>query len=78
MTIFKDFESFNEYTGLPKPLDNDIDIGYYDPQNMLLKSEPVTVDFFRISIKINLLTSGYPNRLMQYSSTALNYRRVRM
>ncbi|MCW3091936.1 MAG: AraC family transcriptional regulator [Ferruginibacter sp.] len=52
---FKDFKSFNQYLGLPKPLDNDIDIGYYDPPNMLLKSEPVTVDFYRISIKINFI-----------------------
>lgn len=55
MTFFKDFESFNKYIGLPKPLDNDIDIGYYDPPNMLLKSAPVTVDFYRISIKINFI-----------------------
>ncbi len=55
MALFKDFESFNNYIGLPKPLDNDIDIGYYDPPNMLLKSDPVTVDFYRISIKINFI-----------------------
>ena len=55
MTLFKDFESFNKYIGLPKPLDYDIDIGYYDPPNMLLKSEPVMVDFYRISIKINFV-----------------------
>jgi AraC family transcriptional regulator, transcriptional activator of pobA len=53
MRIFKDFKSFNEYVGLPTPLDDNIDIGYYDPPNMLLKSEPVMVDFYRISIKIN-------------------------
>ena len=61
MTFFKDFESFNKYIGLPKPLDNDIDIGYYDPPNMLLKSEPVTVDFYRISIKLNFTDKTVPN-----------------
>lgn len=55
MTLFKDFDSFNQYIGLPQPLDNDIDIGYYDPPNMLLKSAPVTIDFYRISIKINFI-----------------------
>jgi len=60
MTCFKDFESFNKYIGLPKPLDNDIDIGYYDPPNMLLKSEPVMVDFYRISIKINFIDKSVP------------------
>ena len=55
MKIFKEFESFNEYVGLKKPIDNDIDIGYYDPINMRLQSEPVIVDFYRISIKINFI-----------------------
>jgi AraC family transcriptional activator of pobA len=61
MKIFKDFTSYNKYIGLPKPLDNDIDIGYYDPPNMLLKSEPVMVDFYRISIKINFKDKSTPN-----------------
>jgi len=52
---FKDFKSFNEYIGLPTPLDNDIDIGYYDVANMRLKSDPVAVDFYRISIKSNFV-----------------------
>jgi len=55
MSIFKDFESFNKYIGLPKPLDNDIDIGYYDVSAMRLKSDPVSVDFYRISIKSNFI-----------------------
>lgn len=53
MTKFTDFKSFNKYIGLLDPLDKDIDVGYYDPPNMLLKSDPVMVDFYRISIKIN-------------------------
>ncbi len=55
MKLFKDFTSFNAYLGLAEPLDNDIDIGYYDPPNMLLKSEPVMVDFYRVSFKINFI-----------------------
>src|SRR5436190_19824270 len=61
MTVFKEFQSFNKYIGLPKPLDNNIDIGYYDPPNMLLKSDPVVVDFYRISIKINFTDKTVPN-----------------
>lgn len=55
MRTFKNFETFNQYIGLPKPLDSDIDIGYYDVSKMLLQSEPVAVDFYRISIKSNFI-----------------------
>lgn len=61
MKKFKDFQSFNEYIGLPKPLDNTIDIGYYDAPNMLLKSEAIMIDFYRISIKINFIDNTTPN-----------------
>ena len=60
MKTFNDFASYNEYLGLPKPLDNDIDVGYYDPPTMLSKSEPIAVDFYRISIKINLVNKLSP------------------
>lgn len=60
MKTFNDFTSYNEYLGLPKPLDNDIDVGYYDPPTMLSKSEPIAVDFYRISIKINLVNKLSP------------------
>ena len=60
MKLFKDFQSYNNYIGLDKPLDNDIDVGYYDPPNMLLKSEAVMVDFYRISIKINFKSKITP------------------
>lgn len=60
MKIFKDFKAFNEYIGLPIPLDNDIDVGYYDPPNMLLKSAPVMVDFYRISFKTNFVDKTTP------------------
>jgi AraC family transcriptional activator of pobA len=61
MTLFKDFKAYNQYLGLAKPLDNDIDIGYYDPPKMLLKSEPVMIDFYRISFKLNFVDKTTPN-----------------
>ncbi len=61
MEIFKDFTAFNEYLGVEKPLDNDIDIGYYDPANMRLKSEPIRVGFYRVSFKINFTDKTTPN-----------------
>lgn len=61
MKTFNDFKSYNAYIGLTEPLDNDIDVGYYDPPNMLLKSDPVMVDFYRISIKINVKNNSVPN-----------------
>jgi AraC family transcriptional activator of pobA len=61
MKLFKDFNTFNDYIGLPKPLDNDIDIGYYDPPSMLMKSEPVMIDFYRISFKINFVDKTQSN-----------------
>lgn len=53
MTTFTDFKAFNEYIGVAKPMDNDIDMGYYDPLNMRLKSEPVMIDFYIVSFKVN-------------------------
>jgi len=60
MTLFKDFESFNKYIGLLQPLDSDIDIGYYDVPKMRLKSEPVSIDFYRISVKSNFIDKSVP------------------
>lgn len=61
MKTFNDFKTFNEYLGLPAPLGSDIDIGYYDPSKMRLKSEPVSVDFYRISIKSNFIDKSSPD-----------------
>lgn len=55
MQIFKGFKSFNEYVGLKKPIDSDIDMGYYDAKKMRSISEPVETDFYRISIKMNYI-----------------------
>lgn len=62
MKTFKDFKSYNSYLGLNPPLDNDIDVGYYDPPNMLSKSEAISVEFYRISIKINLVNKNTSQR----------------
>lgn len=61
MIYLKDFISFNEYIGLPVPLDNDIDVGYYDPPSIKVASVPVKVDFYRISIKIKYRSKSTPN-----------------
>lgn len=61
MKLFKGFAAYNEYLGLAKPLDNDIDVGYYEPANMLLKSDPIRIDFYRISFKINFIDKTTPN-----------------
>lgn len=53
MTKFTDFKTFNQYIGAVEPLDNDIDMGFYDPLNMRLKSEPVMIDFYIVSFKVN-------------------------
>ncbi len=61
MKLFKDFESYNAYVGLPEPLDNNIDIGFYDAKKIRLYSEPVMVDFYRISIKSNFIDKNSPD-----------------
>ncbi len=61
MVKFNDFSSFNNYIGLPKPLDNDIDMGYYNPKEMLMKSDPIRIDFYRISIKIDFIDKSMTN-----------------
>ncbi|UKT64703.1 helix-turn-helix domain-containing protein [Pedobacter mucosus] len=62
MKIFKDFATYNESLGIAAPLDNDIDVGYYDPPNIVLATEPVQVDFYRISIKIKYKRKSTPLR----------------
>ena len=61
MRTFKDFKSYNQYLGLSAPLDNNIDIGYYDVPKMRLQSEPVSIDFYRISIKSNFIDKTVSN-----------------
>ena len=61
MKLFKDFTTYNEYLGVAIPMDNDIDVGYYDPTTMRLKSEPIRVDFYRVSFKINFIDKTTPN-----------------
>ncbi|MEN5379151.1 helix-turn-helix domain-containing protein [Sphingobacterium kitahiroshimense] len=61
MIRFENFASYNQYVGLKEPLDDDIDIGYYQPLRMRATSDPVLIDFYRISIKINLVYSNTPD-----------------
>lgn len=61
MKIYKDFASYNQDIGMVKPLDNDIDVGYYDPPKIKVACEAVVVDFYRISIKIKYKRRSTPN-----------------
>lgn len=49
--LFSDIASFNDYSGLRKPLHADIDVGNYEDNPIRLKSEPIITGFYRISIK---------------------------
>ncbi|WP_099712281.1 helix-turn-helix domain-containing protein [Flavobacterium sp. 9] len=61
MRTFTDFKSYNQFMGMEIPLDNDIDVGYYDPPKIILNSQPVVVDFYRISIKIKYKRKSTPD-----------------
>lgn len=61
MKTFTDFKSYNKFMGIEAPLDNNIDVGYYDPPKIILNSEPVLVDFYRISIKIKYKRKSTPD-----------------
>jgi len=60
MKIYKDFASYNRAIGLAPPLDEDIDLGYYDPPSIVIGTEPVMVNFYRISIKIKYRLKSTP------------------
>ena len=61
MKVYKDFATYNQDIGLPKPLDNDIDVGYYDAPKIIIAREAVVVDFYRISIKIKYKRKSTPD-----------------
>jgi len=61
MKTFKDFKSYNQFVGMAEPLDDDIDVGYYDPPKIKISSETVIVDFYRISIKIKYKRKSTPD-----------------
>lgn len=60
MKVFRDFVSYNEAMGIAAPLNNDIDVGYYDAPKIRLVKEPILIDFYRISIKINYKLKSTP------------------
>lgn len=61
MKTFKDFATYNQAIGISAPMDNDIDVGYYDPPKIIIDSDPVIVDFYRISIKIKYKRKSTPD-----------------
>jgi AraC family transcriptional activator of pobA len=61
MTFFKDFKTYNAYIGLADPLNNAIDMGVYEENTIPLQSEPIMIDFYRISIKSNYIDIDLPD-----------------
>lgn len=59
MRTFSDFRPFNNYVGLVEPLDDQIDVGKYG-KTTLLDSEPIRIDFYRISFKTNYINTNSP------------------
>lgn len=57
---FTNFKTFNNFIGVPEPIDNHIDIGKY-PENTLLKSQGIYIDFYRISFKTNYINPDSPD-----------------
>lgn len=57
---FTNFKTFNGFIGVPEPIDNDLDIGKY-PENTLLKSQGIYIDFYRISFKTNYINPYLPD-----------------
>lgn len=60
MIEFKNFNDFNEYTKVSKPLNEHIDIGRY-PESTLLKSNGIYIDFYRVSFKTNYINPELPD-----------------
>jgi hypothetical protein len=42
MKIFRGFTSYNEFIGLAAPLNDDVDVGYYDPPRIISAPDPET------------------------------------
>ncbi len=53
MITLKNIREHNEYVGLPDPKNEDIDLGRYEDSEIRLYSEPVKIDFYRLSYKRN-------------------------
>jgi hypothetical protein len=55
MKTLTNFKEHNRYVNLPDPLNEDIDVGRYeDADPPRLKSNPVMIDFYRISLKLTI------------------------
>ncbi|MCU0351919.1 MAG: AraC family transcriptional regulator, partial [Flavobacterium sp.] len=57
---YKNFETFNQYLGVEKPISDKIDFGIYHQEMPLkVKSDPIKVDFYRISLKENISIQSF-------------------
>lgn len=59
MRTLKNFNEHNRYVGLPDAANSDIDIGRYEESTIRLKSDPVRIDFYRISFKRNFVSEVF-------------------
>ncbi|MEL4307092.1 AraC family transcriptional regulator [Joostella sp. CR20] len=60
MNTFTNFKAFNSFIGVQAPIGSNIDIGKY-PENTLLKSQGIYIDFYRISFKTNYINPELPD-----------------
>ncbi|MDX1585346.1 MAG: helix-turn-helix domain-containing protein [Balneolaceae bacterium] len=61
MKTFDNFRDYNRYVGMPEPKNKHIDLGTYSEADApLLKSEPVMIDYYRISFKSNYVNRAAP------------------
>ncbi|WP_234571150.1 helix-turn-helix domain-containing protein [Rhodohalobacter sp. 614A] len=61
MKTFTNFKDYNRYVGMPEPRNEHIDLGrYQDSDSPRLISEPVKIDYYRISYKRNYVNRAAP------------------
>jgi len=61
MKTFKNFKEYNRYVGMPDPRNEDIDLGRYKyADSPRLQSDPVMIDYYRISFKSNYINKAAP------------------
>lgn len=66
MITLKNFKEHNDYVGLPEPMNEHIDMGRYDDSDILQASDPVRINFYRISYKRNY-AEGNVDAVLLYS-----------
>lgn len=66
---FENFQEFNQYLGVEKPISEKIDFGVYDVEKNLRKfSDNVSVDFYRISLKENISFKDIHQKELQHKT----------